>query len=62
MYVKNGGKLWRLKGSSESEKEFMDKPTSKKIKDYFEDGLTIREISKIIVCSTSTFQRMKNLI
>jgi len=62
MYVKNGGELGRLKGSSESEKEFMDKPTSKKIKDYFEDGLTIRGISKIVECSTSKVHMVKNLI
>lgn len=62
MYVKNGGKLGRPKGTTESEKEFMDKPTSKKIKDYLGDGLTIRDISKVVGCSTSTVQKVKNLI
>lgn len=54
MYVKNGGKLGRPKGISESEKEFMDKPTSKKIKHYLEDRLSIRDVSKVIGCSTNT--------
>lgn len=62
MYVKNGGKLGRPKGSTESEKDFMDKSTSKKIKDYLEDGLTIRDISKVVGCSTSTVQKVKNLV
>lgn len=62
MYVKNGGKLGRPKGSTESEKEFMDKPTSKKIKGYLEDGLTIRDTSILVGCSTSTVQKVKNII
>lgn len=62
MYVKNGGKLGRPKGTTESEKEFMDKPTSKKIQSYLEDGLSIRDVSKVVGCSTSTVQKVKNLI
>ncbi|MFP8488480.1 helix-turn-helix domain-containing protein [Gracilimonas sp. Q87] len=40
----------------------MNKPISKKIKDYLEDGLTIRDISKVVGCSTSTVQKVKNII
>jgi DNA invertase Pin-like site-specific DNA recombinase len=61
MYVKNGGKLGRPKGSTESEKKFMEKSKSQKIKSYLDDGLTIRDISKVVGCSTSTVQKVKNV-
>lgn len=62
MYVKNGGKLGRPKGSTETEREFMGKSTSKRIRSYLDDGLSIRDVSKVVGCSTTTVQKVKNLI
>ncbi|MFN1835503.1 recombinase family protein [Balneola sp. MJW-20] len=62
MYVKNGGKLGRPSGTSESAREFLDKPTSKRIKNYLEDGLSIRDTAKVVGCSTSTVQKVKQVV
>ncbi len=62
MYVKNGGKLGRPKGSTESEKEFLNKPDSKEIQNHLERDLSIREISKIVGCSTNKVMKVKKMI
>jgi len=59
MYVKNGGKLGRPKGSTESEKEFLNKPDSKEIQKHLERDLSIREIAKIVGCSTNKVMKVK---
>ena len=62
MYLKNGGKLGRPKGSTESEKEFLNKPDSKEIRNHLERDLSIREISKIVGCSTNKVMKVKKMI
>ncbi len=62
MYVKNGGKLGRPKGSIETEKEFLNKPDSKEIKNHLERELSIREISKIVGCSTNKVMKVKKMV
>jgi len=62
MYVKNGGKLGRPKGSTESEKEFLNKPGSKEIRNHLERDLSIREISKIVGCSTNKVMKVKKMV
>jgi len=59
MYVKNGGKLGRPKGSIETEKEFLNKPVSKEIQKLLERNLSIREIAKIAGCSTNKVMKVK---
>jgi DNA invertase Pin-like site-specific DNA recombinase len=62
MYVKNGGKLGRPKGSTETEKEFLNKPDSKEIQKLLERDLSIREIAKIVGCSTYKVGKVKNIV
>ncbi len=62
MYVKNGGKLGRPKGSTESEKEFLNKSDSKEIQNHLERDLSIREISKIVGCSTNKVMKVKKMV
>jgi DNA invertase Pin-like site-specific DNA recombinase len=62
MYVKNGGKLGRPKGSTETEKAFLNKSKSQKILQYLEDNYTIREITKILTCSPNTVIKVKKMI
>jgi len=62
MYLKNGGKLGRPKGSTESEKEFLNKPDSKEIQNHLERDLSIREISKIVGCSTNKVMKVKKMV
>lgn len=60
MYVRNGGKLGRPKGS-EKPKEFLSKPKSKQIMKYLELGMSIRETSKLVGCSSKTVMKVKRL-
>ncbi len=60
VYLQQGGKLGRPKGTNESEKDFLDKATSKQITKYLQKGLTIREIAKVVGVSTTTVVKVKN--
>jgi len=62
MYLKNGGKLGRPKGSTETEKEFLNKPDSKEIQNHLERDLSIREIAKIVGCSTNKVMKVKKIV
>ena len=62
MYVKNGGKLGRPKGSIETEKEFLNKEDSKEIQKHLERDLSIREIAKIVGCSTNKVMKVKKVL
>ena len=62
MYVRNGGKLGRPKGSSENERKFLEKPSSKEILKYLDLKLSVREISRLVGCSTTTVQKVKGLV
>lgn len=59
MYVRNGGKLGRPKGSTENEREFLNKPQSKEIQKYLGMNLSYREISRLVECSVNTVQKVK---
>jgi len=61
MYLKNGGKFERPKGSTESEKEFLNKPDSKVIRNHLERDHSIREISNIVGCSTNKVINVKKM-
>jgi DNA invertase Pin-like site-specific DNA recombinase len=60
MYVRNGGKLGRPKGS-EKPNEFLSKPKSKQIMKYLELGMSVRETSKLVGCSSKTVMKVKRL-
>lgn len=62
MYVKNGGKLGRSKRPTEPEKEFLNKSDSKEIQNHLVRDLSIREISKIVGCSTNKVMKVKKLV
>ena len=62
VYVQNGGKLGRPKGTHENDNKFLSKDTSKQIIKGLRKGLTIREISNNVKASTKTVMKVKNLI
>lgn len=62
MYLKNGGKLGRKKGTKENQKTFLNKPKSKEIRKYLNMDMSIRETSRLVGCSTSTVVKVKKLM
>jgi DNA invertase Pin-like site-specific DNA recombinase len=60
-YLARGGVLGRKKGSTISDAQFMDKPTSKKCLELLKKGRTIRECAKICDISTRTVQKVKKI-
>jgi DNA invertase Pin-like site-specific DNA recombinase len=62
MYVRNGGKLGRPGGSTESHREFLKKDTSIEIQRYLEKGFTVREITKVVGCSPNTVVKVQKLV
>lgn len=62
MYVRNGGKLGRPRGSTETERKFLKKETSKEIQKYLEKGFTVREITKVVGCSPNTVLKVKKMV
>lgn len=60
VYLQQGGRLGRPKGTNESEKQFLDKSASKQISKYLRKGLTIREIAKVVGVSTTTVMKVKH--
>lgn len=61
VYIQRGGKLGRPEGSSESERQFLDKAKSKEILKYLNKNRTIREISKITSASNKTIIKTKRI-
>jgi DNA invertase Pin-like site-specific DNA recombinase len=59
VYLQKGGVLGRPNGSTESEKQFLDKPKTQAILKLLNRGRTIREISAITKCSSKTIQKAK---
>jgi len=60
VYLQNGGILGRPKGSTETEKEFLNKKMSVDVIKLLQKGLTIREASKVAgVCATSVLKVKK---
>lgn len=60
-YVQAGGKLGRPSGSTESEKQFLNKDKSREILKYLNKKRTIREISKITSASNKTIIKTKRI-
>lgn len=61
VYVQKGGRLGRPEGTSENEKDFLNKDLTQKIIKNLNKGLTIRDISKIVDCSNKTIIKTKKL-
>lgn len=61
IYVQKGGKLGRPEGSSESERQFLNKEKSQEILKYLNKKRTIREISKITTSSNKTIIKVKKI-
>jgi DNA invertase Pin-like site-specific DNA recombinase len=61
IYVQKGGILGRKVGSTLSDRDFMEKPKSKKIKEYLDKGWTLREIAKQVDASTKTVMKVKSI-
>jgi|SRR6056297_836669 len=57
-----GELVGRKKGSVESRKKFLNKPKSKKIRNYLDKGYSYREISKIVGCGTQLVGKVNQLI
>lgn len=60
IYVQKGGILGRKVGSTLSDRDFIEKPKSKKIVEYLEKGWTLREIAKQVDASTKTVMKVKS--
>lgn len=60
IYVQKGGVLGRKVGSTLSDRDFIEKPKSKKILEYLEKGWTLREIAKQVDASTKTVMKVKS--
>ena len=59
MYLKNGGKLGRPKGTTENKNDFLNKPKSKEIRKYLDMGMSVRETSRLVDCSTTSVMKVK---
>lgn len=60
VYIKNGGKLGRPKGTKENIKTYLNKDKSKLIIRYLQKGYTVREIMGIMSCSPNTIKKVKD--
>ncbi len=60
IYVQKGGILGRKVGSTLSDRDFIEKPKSKKILEYLYKGWTLREIAKQVDASTKTVMKVKS--
>lgn len=59
VYVQKGGKLGRPEGTSETMKQFTEKPKSKEILKLLQRGLKYSEIQKVVGCSPKTIKKVK---
>jgi DNA invertase Pin-like site-specific DNA recombinase len=62
MYVLNGGKLGRKKGTNENVQTFLNKPKSQSIIKYLRMGKSTRDISSRLGVSTSTIYKVKQTL
>lgn len=62
VYVLNGGRLGRPKGTKETEKDFLEKPQTKEIIKNLKKGLVINDICKIVNCSNKTIIKTKKVM
>lgn len=61
IYVARGGVIGRKKGTTESKRQFIEKPKSKKILDFIKKEWTLRQIAKQLDVSTKTVQKVKRI-
>ena len=61
IYVARGGVLGRKKGTTESKRQFIEKPKSKKILEFIKKEWTLRQIAKQLDVSTKTVQKVKRI-
>ena len=59
---KSGYNFGRKEGYRESMETFINKPTTKEIIELLSLNYTLREIAKIVECSTKTVQKVKNIL
>lgn len=59
MYVLNGGKLGRKKGTNENVQTFLNKPKTQSIIKFLNMGKSVRDISSRLGVSTSTIYKVK---
>lgn len=62
MYVLNGGKLGRPKGTHENTNTFLNKPKSKQIISLLEKGKSVRDVCGRLSVSPNTVTKVKRLI
>lgn len=62
VYVQNGGRLGRPKGSKENESIFLKKKSTTIALNCLNKDLTVRQTSKIAGISVATVMKIKNLI
>ena len=62
MYVLNGGKLGRPKGTNENDYTFLNKPKSKQIISLLDKGKSVRDICGRIGVSPNTVTKVKKLL
>ena len=60
IFVQKGGILGRKVGSTLSDRDFIEKPKSRKILEYLEKDWTLREIAKQVDASTKTVMKVKS--
>ena len=62
VYVRNGGVLGRPKGTTENNKTYLEKSRSKEIMKYLKMGMSVRETSKLVGCSTTSVMKVRKLM
>ena len=62
MYVINGGKLGRKKGTNENIQTFLNKPKTQSIIKYLNMGKSVRDVSSRLGVSTSTIYKVKQYL
>jgi len=61
VFVQNGGVLGRPTGTPESEKQFLEKPLTKKIIGKIKEGRSVSEITKFLECSSTTVTKARKV-
>ena len=62
VYVLNGGKLGRPRGTQENVRRFLNKPKNVEIQKLLKRGLLYSEIQKVVECSPKTISKVKKLM
>lgn len=62
VYVLNGGKLGRPRGTSENTNRFLNKPKTLEIQKLLGRGLRYSEIQRVVDCSPRTISKVKRLM